>query len=97
VGTQWQDLPSTPDVVAVRDPIRRYDEVYLREAQKIFTNSQTVADRLRAFNGIEAEVCIRRSAIRSGSSGRSQRTISSTPVESLTQGVSPSVCPQVAG
>ena len=55
-GTQWQDLPSTPDVVAVRDPIRRYDEVYLREAQKIFTNSQTVADRLRAFNGIEAEV-----------------------------------------
>jgi hypothetical protein len=33
-----------------------YVEVYLREAQKIFTNSQTVADRLRAFNGIEAEV-----------------------------------------
>jgi glycosyltransferase involved in cell wall biosynthesis len=55
-GTQWQDLPSTPDGVAVRDAIRRYDDLYLREAQKIFTNSQTVADRLRAFNGIEAEV-----------------------------------------
>lgn len=55
-GTRWQDFPSRPDGVSVRDTIRRYDDLYLREAQRIFTNSQTVSDRLRAFNGIESAV-----------------------------------------
>jgi glycosyltransferase involved in cell wall biosynthesis len=55
-GTQWQDFPSRPDGVAVRDAIRRYDELYLAEAQKIFTTSETVARRLRTFNNIDAGV-----------------------------------------
>jgi glycosyltransferase involved in cell wall biosynthesis len=55
-GTQWQDFPSRPDGVAVRDAIHRYDERYLGEAQKIFALSHTVANRLRSFNGIDAGV-----------------------------------------
>jgi glycosyltransferase involved in cell wall biosynthesis len=55
-GTQWQDIPSTPEGIAVRDAIRGSDNVYLREAQRIFTNSQIVADRLRKFNDLEGTV-----------------------------------------
>jgi glycosyltransferase involved in cell wall biosynthesis len=55
-GTPWQDFPDRPDGVAVRDTIRRYDDVYLREAERIFTQSRNVAQRLREFNGIEATV-----------------------------------------
>lgn len=55
-GRQWQDFPSTPGGAAVRDAIRRSDELYLREAQKIFTNSQALAGRLRGSDGVEADV-----------------------------------------
>jgi glycosyltransferase involved in cell wall biosynthesis len=55
-GTPWQDFPSRPDGIAVRDAIRRYDAAYLGEARKIFTLSRNVAERLREYNGIEATV-----------------------------------------
>jgi glycosyltransferase involved in cell wall biosynthesis len=55
-GTCWQDFPNSPDGIAARDAIRRADDLYLREAQRIFTNSATVAERLRKFNGIDAGV-----------------------------------------
>jgi glycosyltransferase involved in cell wall biosynthesis len=55
-GTRWSDFPDSPGGAAVRDAIRRSDDVYLREARRIFTNSQTVADRVRAFNGLAATV-----------------------------------------
>lgn len=55
-GTPWQDFPDRADGVAVRDTIRRYDDEYLREAERIFTQSRNVAGRLREFNGIEATV-----------------------------------------
>ena len=55
-GTPWQDFPSRPDGLAVRESIQRYDAEYLGEARKIFTLSRTVAARLREFNGIEATV-----------------------------------------
>lgn len=55
-GTPWQDIPSTPAGLAMRAAIRRSDDIYLREAQQIFTNSQVVADRLRRFNGIDGAV-----------------------------------------
>jgi glycosyltransferase involved in cell wall biosynthesis len=55
-GTPYQDLPSTPEGLGVRDAIIAADELYLRESQRIFTNSQIVADRLREFNGLQGEV-----------------------------------------
>ena len=55
-GTPWQDFPEGPEGLAVRDAIRRYDTLCLGEAQRVFTNSLTVADRLREFNGIDAAV-----------------------------------------
>ena len=41
--------------VAMRDAVRQWDTTYLREMQRIFTNSETVADRLRRYNGIQGE------------------------------------------
>jgi glycosyltransferase involved in cell wall biosynthesis len=55
-GTPYQDIPSTPEGLAVRHAVVAADEIYLRESQKIFTNSQIVADRLREYNGIEGHV-----------------------------------------
>ena len=55
-GTPWQDIPSTPEGIAVRDAIHGSDNLYLREARRIFTNSRIVADRLRRFNDLESTV-----------------------------------------
>lgn len=55
-GTQWQDFPPGPEGLAVRDAVRRCDDLYLAEAERIFASSRTVADRLRRFNGIDADV-----------------------------------------
>ncbi len=55
-GTPYQDIPSTPEGLAVRDAIVAADQLYLPEAKRIFTNSEIVAGRLREFNGIEGEV-----------------------------------------
>ncbi len=55
-GTAYQDIPSTPEGLAVRDAIVAADNLYLREAQRIFTNSLIVGDRLRKFNDLESEV-----------------------------------------
>ncbi len=55
-GTPYQDIPSTPAGIAVREAIVAADDLYLREAQRIFTNSQIVADRLREFNNLQGTV-----------------------------------------
>jgi glycosyltransferase involved in cell wall biosynthesis len=55
-GTPWQDIPSTPEGLAVRDAIIAADNLYLPEAQRIFTNSQVVSDRLKRFNDLDSEV-----------------------------------------
>jgi len=54
--TPYQDIPDTPEGLGVRHAIIAADELYLRESQQIFTNSQIVADRLREFNGLEGHV-----------------------------------------
>jgi glycosyltransferase involved in cell wall biosynthesis len=41
--------------VAIRDAVRQWDTAYLGEMERIFTNSHTVAERLRRYNGIEGE------------------------------------------
>jgi glycosyltransferase involved in cell wall biosynthesis len=54
--TPYQDIPPTPEGLATREAIVAADNLYLREAQRIFTNSQIVADRLREFNDLEGTV-----------------------------------------
>ena len=39
----------------IRDTVKRYDELCIREAKKIYGNSINVSERLRKYNGIESE------------------------------------------
>jgi glycosyltransferase involved in cell wall biosynthesis len=55
-GTPYQDVPSTPEGLGTREAIIAADNLYLRESQRIFTNSQIVADRLSEYNQLSAEV-----------------------------------------
>lgn len=41
--------------VAIRDAVRRWDNLYLGDMRRIFTNSRTVAERLRRYNGLDGE------------------------------------------
>src|SRR5579859_1614222 len=53
-GTGFQDFPNTPEAQGVRDMIIRADSQFIPEASAIFALSKTVANRLKTFNGIEA-------------------------------------------
>jgi glycosyltransferase involved in cell wall biosynthesis len=55
-GTEFQDLPDTPETGGIRDAVHAWDGRYLRQARRIYTNSEVTADRLRRFNGIAADV-----------------------------------------
>ncbi len=54
-GTPFQNPPDTPEGRSVRGMIHEADNRYLPEARAIYTNSRIVADRLRRYNGIEAD------------------------------------------
>jgi glycosyltransferase involved in cell wall biosynthesis len=51
-GTPHQGLPNTPEGRRIREMIIQADNVYLREAKEIYTNSRIVARRLQEYNGI---------------------------------------------
>jgi glycosyltransferase involved in cell wall biosynthesis len=55
-GTRYQDIPLTPEGTRIRDSIMAADRVGLGECHRVFSNSRVVANRLRHFNDIEAEV-----------------------------------------
>src|SRR5215468_9915845 len=55
-GSPFQQMPDVPRTRALRDSVRAADQVGLKEARRIFTNSQIVSDRLRRFNGLASEV-----------------------------------------
>lgn len=55
-GTEYQDIPNTPEGLAYRDFMIRTDNTYLKEARKIYTNSRVVSDRLLKFNNIASTV-----------------------------------------
>jgi glycosyltransferase involved in cell wall biosynthesis len=57
-GTPFQDLPDTPEGRRIREMIVNADNRHLREARGLFTNSRIVADRLRKYNGIEADAVL---------------------------------------
>lgn len=55
-GTEYQDIPDSPEGRAVRDAIVQADALGFGEATKIFANSPTSRDRLQRYNGITADV-----------------------------------------
>jgi glycosyltransferase involved in cell wall biosynthesis len=55
-GTEYQEIPNTPRGLGFRDAIVEADNVSLREARALFTNSAEVSGRLLRYNGLESEV-----------------------------------------
>ena len=55
-GTELGQFSDSPEDRATRRAVERLDRVALGEARRVFATSHTVADRLRSYNGIEAEV-----------------------------------------
>ncbi|WP_040338425.1 glycosyltransferase family 4 protein [Candidatus Blastococcus massiliensis] len=53
---EYRDVPNDPDGWEFRRMMFASDEVALAEAKQIFTNSARVRDRLRHYNGVDAEV-----------------------------------------
>lgn len=54
-GTPWSDFTASREDRRTRETIAAIDNVGLSEARKVFANSQTVAARLRKYNGIASE------------------------------------------
>jgi glycosyltransferase involved in cell wall biosynthesis len=53
--TPYREVPDNAEGRAVRELVRTVDTATLREARDLFTNSLIVRDRVRDFNGLEAE------------------------------------------
>jgi glycosyltransferase involved in cell wall biosynthesis len=53
-GTKYQDIPSTPEGIAIRNIIMQADNSFLPECEKIYTNSKIVSKRLKDFNDIDS-------------------------------------------
>jgi len=54
--TELGQFSESPEDRATRAAVQRLDGVVLVEARRVFATSRNIADRLRRFNGIEAEV-----------------------------------------
>ncbi len=54
--TELGQFGESPEDRATRRAVERLDAVALGEARRVFATSRNVADRLRRFNGIEADV-----------------------------------------
>ncbi len=52
-GTEFDELSDSPEGRQIRSMIMAADNVYLREARAIYTNSKIVAQRLKTWNRIE--------------------------------------------
>ncbi len=55
-GTPFAQFRDDARGVAMRESVRRADELALGEARTVFTISHNTANRLRRFNGVDAEV-----------------------------------------
>jgi glycosyltransferase involved in cell wall biosynthesis len=55
-GTPFQDIPNTSEGMKVLASIHESDNKSLRQAKKLFTNSQQVSSRLKRYNELESEV-----------------------------------------
>jgi glycosyltransferase involved in cell wall biosynthesis len=54
-GTEQSDFTASPEDTRWRELIAEADATGLGEARKVFTNARNTADRLKRFNGVEAE------------------------------------------
>jgi glycosyltransferase involved in cell wall biosynthesis len=54
--TDLGQFSESPEDRATRRAVERLDKVALGEARRVFATSRNVADRLRRFNGVEAEL-----------------------------------------
>jgi glycosyltransferase involved in cell wall biosynthesis len=54
--TELGQFSESPEDRATRRAVERLDAVALGEARRVFATSRNVADRLRRFNGVEAEL-----------------------------------------
>ena len=77
-GTPYQDIPPTPEGRRCGMPIFAADNLYLREAERIFTNSQIVATACGGSTILTARCCIPRWECRTRSSPAPRATTSST-------------------
>lgn len=55
-NSPYRAFPDDSRHRGIRDALRMADNAGIQEARTIFTNSQVVSDRLRAFNNVESEV-----------------------------------------
>ena len=55
-GSQFDDLSTYPEGARIREWIKHCDERFIPEANKVFANSRTVADRLKQYNNLKSEV-----------------------------------------
>ena len=55
-GTPYQDLPNTPEGLAVREAVICSDNALLAECRGLYANSPVTAARLRQFNRLDAAV-----------------------------------------
>lgn len=53
--TPYRDVPANAEGLAYREAFRRLDNLGLSESRDLFTNSLIVRDRVRQYNGLEAE------------------------------------------
>lgn len=54
-GTPYSDFEHTEGDVALRAELLRLDTQMLGECERLYTNARNTADRLRRFNGVEAQ------------------------------------------
>ncbi len=54
--TEYNAFPREDRTYAIREYMKRADEVAFEESKKIYTNSQVVSNRLKLYNNIEAGV-----------------------------------------
>lgn len=53
--TPYRGVPANAEGVAYREALRRIDNIGLAESRDLFSNSLIVRDRVRQYNGLEAE------------------------------------------
>ena len=79
-STGYRDLPFTEDGIRQRRHLLDADNLGLREARRVFSNSQVVADRLMRFNGVGLRFSTHRWACSTATGARASATMSSVRV-----------------
>jgi glycosyltransferase involved in cell wall biosynthesis len=57
-GTEYQDLPSSADTDGLRAMVKRWDDEHLGAVRSRFAISAVTAERLKRFNGLDADVLL---------------------------------------